>query len=325
MIKKLLLILPSLMLISACSEPVPPKLLKERDTYRDYEVHYEYQTEQWDDPDILSTPRLQFTWVKPGDAADKVGVWTMKFDGTDLRELVKPEELMPEHLGKGYLRPEVSMVRSPNNRYIPYAVSYEIYYERRLFDLKTREVTVITSSGGEPKFQWFKGSRFLKFAGPAPMMVYDLENKTLQNISTRFTESGYLEGGMSFDNGNQVVNMDGPKATFYDFDTGEMLNQVDNTHGVLTLDNRHWLRPEKGFNIDISPLNKAKSIACRLPGDMPRANLVGIEFNGYIFSGYRYISRSRCGDEKMTIYNLPGEDGIGGLVIYNAFPKDSSN
>jgi len=324
MIKKLLLIIPCLMLIAACSEPIPPKLLKDRDTYRDYEVHYEYQTEQWDDPDILSTPRLQFTWVKPGDAADQVGVWTMKFDGTDLRELVKPEELMPEHLGKGYLRPEVPMVRSPNNRYIPYAVSHAGQYDRRIFDLKTREVTVINKTYGVPRFQWFKGSQFLKFSGPNPVMIYDLENKNMSDITLRFTD-GYFEEGMSFDNGNQIVDMAGAKATFYDFDTGKLIKEVDNTHGVLTLDNRHWLRPEKGFNIDISPLNKAKSIDCRLPGDMPRANLVGIEFNGYIFSGYRYISRSRCGDEKMTIYNLPGEDGIGGLVIYNAFPKDSSN
>lgn len=320
MIKILLLILPSLMLISACSEPIPPKLLKDRETYRKYEVHYEYQTEQWDDPDILSTPRLQFTWVKPGDAADQVGVWTMKFDGTDLRELVKPEELMPEHLGKGYLRPEVPMVRSPNNRYIPYAVSHAGQYDRRIFDLKTREVTVINKTYGVPRFQWFKGSRFLKFSGPNPVMIYDLENKNMNDITLRFTD-GYFEEGMSFDNGNQIVDMAGAKATFYDFDTGEMLNQVDNTHGVLTLDNRHWLRPENNFDLDITLLNDANNVVCRLPGDMPESNLVGISADDFVFGGQGRIFKSRCGDEKFTIYSLPGEYDSGGLTIYNAFPK----
>ena len=323
MIKKFLLILPSLMLISACSEPIPPKLLKERDTYRDYEVHYEYQTEQWDDPDILSTPRLQFTWVKPGDAADQVGVWTMKFDGTDLRELVKPEELMPDHLGKGYLRSEVSMVRSPNNRYIPYAVSHAGQYDRRIFDLKTREVTVIVKTYGVPRFEWFKGSRFLKFSGPNPVMVYDLENKKMSDITLRFTD-GYFEEGMSFDSGNQIVDMAGSKATFYDFDTGKLIKKIDNTHGVLTLDDRHWLRPEDKFNVDISPLGDANNVECRLPGSMHSRHLTGISSVGDIFSGTRYIYKSRCGDDKGIIYSLPGENGIGGLVIYNAFPKKSS-
>jgi len=323
MIKKFLLILPSLMLISACSEPIPPKLLKERDTYRDYEVHYEYQTEQWDDPDILSTPRLQFTWVKPGDAADQVGVWTMKFDGTDLRELVKPEELMPDHLGKGYLRSEVSMVRSPNNRYIPYAVSHAGQYDRRIFDLKKREVTVIVKTYGVPRFEWFKGSRFLKFSGPNPVMVYDLENKKMSDITLRFTD-GYFEEGMSFDSGNQIVDMAGSKATFYDFDTGKLIKKIDNTHGVLTLDDRHWLRPEDKFNVDISPLGDANNVECRLPGSMHSRHLTGISSVGDIFSGTRYIYKSRCGDDKGIIYSLPGENGIGGLVIYNAFPKKSS-
>ena len=157
------------------------------------------------------------------------------------------------------------------------------------------------------------------------MMVYDLENKTLQNISTRFTESGYLEGGMSFDNGNQVVNMDGPKATFYDFDTGEMLNQVDNTHGVLTLDNRHWLRPENNFDLDITLLNDANNVVCRLPSEVMGSNLVGINSTNYIFSGSRFIYKSKCGDDKGSIYTLPGKWGVGGLTIYNAFPKNSSN
>jgi hypothetical protein len=248
----------------------------------------------------------------------------MKFDGTDLRELVKPEELMPDHLGKGYLRSEVSMVRSPNNRYIPYAVSHAGQYDRRIFDLKTREVTVIVKTYGVPRFEWFKGSRFLKFSGPNPVMVYDLENKKMSDITLRFTD-GYFEEGMSFDNGNQIVDMAGSKATFYDFDTGKLIKKIDNTHGVLTLDDRHWLRPEDKFNVDISPLGDANNVECRLPGSMHSRHLTGISSVGDIFSGTRYIYKSRCGDDKGTIYSLPGENGIGGLVIYNTFPKGSTN
>jgi len=322
--KLILLLIPFLLVIAGCSEPVPPKFLDEGETYRKYGIHYEYQAEEWNDQDVLSTPRLQFTWVKPGDEKDQVGVWSMKFDGTDLREVVKPEELMPDHLGKGYLRGEVPMVRSPNNRYIPYAVSYGIYYERRIIDLKTREVTVIVSSGGPPGFQWFKGSRFLKFSGPGPLMQYDIETKKMSNIAERFT-TGYLEKAQSFDHGNQLVDMNGPHATFYDYDSGELLNKIDNTHGILTMDNKHWLKWESGFNVDITPLNDAYRVFCRLPEGMSRGNLVGISADGDIFSGRGSIKKAKCGDDKRITYSLPGEGRIGGLVIYNAFPKPVSN
>ena len=82
------------LLLAGCSQPIPPKFIKESKWSTSYEVHYEYQTEVWDDPDVLSTPRVQFTWAKPGLSNYKdVGIWSMRLDGSDIREVVSPELL----------------------------------------------------------------------------------------------------------------------------------------------------------------------------------------------------------------------------------------
>jgi hypothetical protein len=313
--KSMLYLLPMLIFLGACSEPIQPKLVNEMSTFREYEVHYEYQTEQWDDPEILTTPRLQFTWVKPGDERHQVGIWTMKFDGTDLRELVTPKELMPEHLMQGILRPDVPLVRSPNNRYIPYAVSHAGQYERRILDLKTKEVTVIVDGGGQPRFQWFKGSRFLTFSGPSPLMQYDLENKTLTDIGERFTKSGYLRKVQSFDNGNQIIDMQDEMSIFYDFDTGEKLKQFSNTDGVLTLDNKFWIKRVSGHNTNLAHLDDANRVAYKLPKGLAGSNLTGISAGGYIFSAH--IRKAKINDDKVTIYSLPGDVEGENLSIYN--------
>ncbi len=313
--KTILYLLPMLIFLGACSEPIQPKLVGEGSTYREYEVHYEYQTEQWDAPEILTSPRLQFTWVKPGDEMHQVGIWTMKFDGTDLRELVTPKELMPEHLMQGILRPDVPLVRSPNNRYIPYAVSHAGQYERRILDLKTNEVTVIVDGGGQPRFQWFKGSRFLTFSGPSPLMQYDLENKTLTDIGERFTKSGYLKKVQSFDNGNQIIDMQDEMSTFYDFDTGKLLKQIPNSSGILTLDNEHWIKEKSRFNTEISLLNDADRSVYKLPKGLTGFNLTGIDAEGYIFSAD--IRKAKINDDKVIIYSFPGELDGGNLSIYN--------
>jgi hypothetical protein len=103
---KFSLLIFTALLLSACSEDyIQPKLIKSTDEYDRYMVHYEYKTEQWNDPEILSTPRLQFTWEAP-DAKHETGknlssIWSMRLDGTDLRE-VAPLELLdtPRRGGK---------------------------------------------------------------------------------------------------------------------------------------------------------------------------------------------------------------------------------
>ena len=82
------------LLLAGCSQPTPPKFISEDKWATDYEVHYEYQTEVWNDPDVLSIPRVQFTWAKPGlSAYNDVGIWSMRLDGSDIREVVSPELL----------------------------------------------------------------------------------------------------------------------------------------------------------------------------------------------------------------------------------------
>jgi hypothetical protein len=305
----------------ACDSTVPPTFVKEGDTYRRYQVHYDadYKKEQWNDPDVLSTPRVQFTWTKPEDDPDDInnlGIWSMKLDGTDLRQVATPEELMPKHLEQSRYRPEVPFVRSPDNRYIAYAMAHGIRYERRLLDLETKQVTVLTDRGGPPDFMWFKGGRYLTFSGPGSLMQYDMQTQEpAKDIVFRFG-TNYIRRAFAYDNGNQLVNFSDETAIFYDYDTGKVLDKIPATYGVLTLDGKHWIKYSKGHNTYATPVKDPEAPVYKYPKGVISSPLEAISATGTIVSGgVRVVTYQ---DDKITVFRLPGKGYIGNTAIYNA-------
>ena len=132
-------------------EPAPPKLIKETDEVKFYQLHYKFQEEQWNDPEILSTTRLQFAWVKPGDKENETSLWSMRLDGSDLRQVASKELLETPTIGA--IDSRFPIVRSPNNRYVAFAVKTCFSCsERRILDLETKEVIVAPMGGNEPDF-----------------------------------------------------------------------------------------------------------------------------------------------------------------------------
>jgi hypothetical protein len=318
--KRLLTFLIIPLFLAACSEPILPKLIKSKESYDKYLIHYEYQTEQWDDPDILSTPRLQFTWTKPGDSESQQGLWSMKLDGTDLREVATPAEL--EGPEKGFYRPEVPFVRSPDNRYVAYISRTETKYQRRILDLKTRQVSVIADGPGPPNFQWFKEGRFLLFAGPGPMFQYDMQTQKISKIVTRFVEDGYMSNYQSYDNGNQLVWRDIEYTHFYDFDSGEEVRQIKRGRGTLTKDKKYWLISDdsRSFGINVAKLATPSEVLFKLPKGMSSTSISAISGRDYIFSkgGRASIKRTRFDKTKIEYWSFPGDAGVGSISIYNA-------
>ena len=80
--------------ISGCSKAPIPATFIEHTTFTNadwYMVHYELKTEQWNDPEVLSTPRVQFVWAAPDTPEEDDAIWSMRTDGTDLRQVVSPE------------------------------------------------------------------------------------------------------------------------------------------------------------------------------------------------------------------------------------------
>jgi hypothetical protein len=149
------LLLMALLALSGCDKPILPKFLSEGSRSDFYKVHYEYQTEVWNDPDVLSTPRIQFTWAKPGlgEYYTDEGIWSMRLDGSDIREVVSPEVLF-NRPRLNSIKSRSAMPRSPNNRYIAVALGNK----NKIIDLETKEVIELSPAKYTPYFQWMPDS-----------------------------------------------------------------------------------------------------------------------------------------------------------------------
>lgn len=312
-------------LVSACDRVVPPTLTMEAETYRKYLVHYDsdnIKKEQWNDPEVMSTPRIQFTWTEPHLDADDISnlsLWSIKPDGTDLRLVATPEELMPAHLEQSRYRGEVPFVRSPDNRYVAYAMAHGARYERRLLDLKTKKVTVMAEGGGPPDFAWFKGGRYLAFAGPGTLNEFDMETRKLRTkVGYNRFRKNYIRRAFAYGNGNQMVNIHDGVATFYDYETGDVLKEIPNTHGVLTLDGKHWIKEGKGFDTYATSVLEPDKVAYEYPTGMVRSSLQAISADGIIVSGgVRVVTHKH---DKIMVFRLPGDGYIANTALYNTRP-----
>ena len=309
-------------LLTACdSGVVLPTLINDAETYRKYLVHYDpdnIKKEQWDDPEILKTPRVQFTWTEPHlnpRDISHTALWSMKLDGTDLRLVASPEELMPEHLEQSRFRGEVSFVRSPDNRYVAYAMAHGAKAERRLLDLKTKQVIVMAKGYGPPQFMWFKGGRYLTFSGPGTLNQFDMVTHETKEIGLRRFGKNYIHRALAYDNGNQMVDAQDGVATFYDFDTGKVLREIPNDYGILTLDGKHWIKYVKGHQIYATPLEEPFKKVLEYPKGVVNSPMEVISADGVVMSGGIIIAKT--GDDKVKIYSLPGKGDIENTSLYN--------
>lgn len=170
--------------ILGCTKaPIPATFIKHTPfTNSDwYIVHYELKTEQWNDPEVLSTPRVQFVWTALGTASEDDAVWSMRTDGSDLRQVISPELFdtpLPGGTNSG-----VQFQRSPNNRYLAIAVMTKGQgFQRRIIDLETKEVTVIPDYGyGDPHFEWLN-DHILLFSSKSPLMQFNILTKELIDL-----------------------------------------------------------------------------------------------------------------------------------------------
>ncbi|PHR97496.1 MAG: hypothetical protein COA78_27515 [Blastopirellula sp.] len=170
-------------------EPVPAELIKETKKAKTYKVHYEFQEEQWDDPEILSTTRLQFSWLKPGDDSISESLWSMRLDGSDLRQVASYQLL--DTPTAGTLDARFPIVRSPNNRYVAFAVkTCPNCSERRILDLETKEVIVAPMGGNNPGFKWMPDSKSIVFNAEG-LMHYNLETRKGEFIRSRFRDDNW--------------------------------------------------------------------------------------------------------------------------------------
>jgi len=308
-------------------EPVPAKLVKETKKFKSYQVHYAFQEEQWNDPEVLSTMRLQFIWVKPGDKSNVSSLWSMRVDGSDLRQVASAELL--DTPTAGAIDARFPIVRSPNNRYVAFAVKTCFSCsERRILDLETKEVIVAPMGGNEPDFQWMPDSKSIVFNAEG-LMHYNLETRTGEYIRSRFRDDNWGPWHL-IDEGKKIIVRLNNKRYTYDFNSGELLKEQDGNFGSmmfgshLTSDKKYWIDGRKGggsywakFDTPNSYLEKA--------GKTLGICFASLTYRAPIYRGFnKGLVKVTPQGTKDVLYLLPNpEDGrADNITLYNVQPED---
>lgn len=147
--------------------------------YKDPSWPLEIRKEIYGDPEIFSTPRVQFTAEMQGDSkfkrSENRSLWSMRLDGSDVR-LVADEELLNYKDGGISHTP----IRSPNNRYVALSLSdADDNFFRAIIDLKEQKKWIISEGGGPPHFNWTSDSENLIFYTDGDHYNYNIPSKTL--------------------------------------------------------------------------------------------------------------------------------------------------
>jgi hypothetical protein len=322
---KFSLLVFSALFLSACSEDyIQPKFIESTNEYDEYLVHYEYKKEQWNDPEILSTPRLQFSWEAP-DGKHKDGynlntIWSMRLDGTDLREVVSRELLDTPNIGGTVGKVQFEL--SQNILYLAFSVSSSHGVERRIIDLETQTVEVIEISYGDPDFNWFGDSRYLLFGGREGLQQYDLQTKKITLMGDKFKGVKNISEYFSYDNGNQIIVSDvNDFVGLYDFESKKLLKKLNGVGEKMAADSRFWVDKEdigRRSRTYISELENAEVPIGFFPNRISSRYSVSVKDRVYTTGG-RGLLWAKPGDEKVTYYILPGERKLQNLSITNAY------
>jgi len=174
--------------LHACS-PEQNKVNKEEISESTKPIIPDIINESLNDTSSYDMARFQFQGRLEG--RDTYEIWSIKIDGSDLRLVLAKNELYSD--GFGNLSHDMS--RSPNNRYVmlvqdpDHGLSTEPdkgSNSRVLYDLKTRERTVIISRGAViPSIRWTQDSNYVMFYSwsyedsESYLYKYDVKEKKL--------------------------------------------------------------------------------------------------------------------------------------------------
>ncbi len=321
---KYCLLLFSAVMLAGCG-PTPAILEYDEGEFIGYKVHYDGpQTEQWDDPDTLSTPRLQFVWRHPEESTRKQGIWSIRFDGSDLRQAANSQLIDTPTPGSIRDTP----VRSPNNRYI--AISMVAGCNScgviRIADLKTHTIKQLSKEfDGGQNMQWTADSRYLVFNGRGKLLEHDVQTNKTKIIVKRFFEGHYagffhlLEGGkkIMFERNNQRF--------IHDYKTGALLSTLKGGayNSPLSKDEKYYITTshiKRDYRSDyaISTFEEPNIEIAYLHKELGFHGKVTMGDMGPVFNISRSdIKKVMPNEHRITRYSLPGKANIEALSIYN--------
>jgi hypothetical protein len=181
----------------ACRREEPASESRKVDTPRTTQgssALWAYPQERWDDPELVSQPRLQFVWRAPDEERDSI--FSVRLDGTDIRRVAGPELL---YSGEAKWLSQTP-VRSPDRRYIA-CVGDDADREqlRFLVDLKTSTVRSMMKTYGAVHFNWTPDSRHVLFYGDIKLWDFDVETGKVTQLPMIYSSGLHLvEDGRHF-------------------------------------------------------------------------------------------------------------------------------
>lgn len=296
--------------------------------YKDPSWPLEIRKEIYGDPEIFSTPRVQFVAKFSGDKKFKRSelrsLWSMRMDGSDVR-LVADEELL-NYKGGGIAH---DPIRSPNNRYVALSLADADHnFFRAIIDLKEQKKWIISEGGGPPHFNWTSDSENLIFYTNGYHYNYNIPAKTLSERPMIYSRGLILLPGdkqfLAFKgDGYFIHNFDGTLVREVRFDFAE---SGGSQYPMVSLDGQyfHFGVGSMSYIVDLSTNKIVKKfhrdrykIGGLLPFFAPENNRL------YLGGAYRYsvfnfetliLERYREHLKEIRIWSIDGREA---LTLFN--------
>jgi hypothetical protein len=329
--KYFLLVIYASLLLAGCSDGViPAKFLATQKHVDWYEVHFQEKAEKWNDPDVLAHPRAQFLWTAPG--REMATIWSMRLNGTDLRETANEELLSIPDVG-GYSG-GIPVQRSPSGRYLAITRSGGLNKQLRLIDLETRQVDLIPNlDAGDPGYVWVN-DHIILFNDRSPLKAYDVLTKEVIDLSKE-PEFKDIKIARYFvrDSRNPIAGQKINKelilvaktgVTIYDYESRKLVGTLKGKRGELSKDGNYWIR-SKFLSAARKPLGGPKVYAfddvTKALGQYGRSTnhspMIINDINTLYAKAQRGLSVGTLNEPKVTFYTMPGDDGIANFSLYN--------
>ena len=326
----LLVIYASLLLVGCSDSVIPAKFIGVQSNVDRYEVHFQDKAETWNDPDILAHPRAQFFWQAPGH--EITTIWSMRLDGTDLRETVDAQ-LMNTPTPGGYAS-GMPVQRSPSGRYLAMHRAIGANHQRRIIDLETRQVDVIPSDEtAGARFVWLN-DHIVLFRDESHLNAYDVLTKKVVDLSKEpeFKHLWILNYFVR-DSRNPIASQKINKELIitaregrfvYDYESRKLIESLKGVGDILSKDGNYWIERSLGSRSRETLGGPSVYAFDDLTKELGRYGrhtnlrpMIINDINTLYSKGQKSLRVATINEPQVILYALPGEEHIANFSLYN--------
>ena len=326
----LLVIYASLLLVGCGDSVIPAKFIRVQSNLEKYEVHFQDKAEQWNDPDILAHPRAQFFWQAPG--REETTIWSMRLDGTDLRETVDAE-LMNTPTPGGYAS-GMPVQRSPSGRYLAMHRAIGANHQRRIIDLETRQVDVIPSDEtAGARFVWLN-DHIILFRDESPLNAYDVLTKKVVDLSKEpeFKHLWILNyfvrdsrNPVAANKINKELIITAREGRFvYDYESRKLIETLKGVGDILSKGGDYWIDRSLGSRSRETLGGPSVYAFDDLTKELGRYGrntnfdpMIINDINTLYSTGQKSLRVATINKPQVIQYSLPGKKHIANFSLYN--------